>query len=151
MSYTCSCAFLQVSAHGHSCTQGTGLGPPHLVQYGCWYGLTSLTARWAPLLRAVCGLTFWNIKDFLRNREVEIVQLREKFLRGMPVSVHTGIGLCMCACMGLKGKQRSKPPWPHTGWCIWSENYDSETPIAITGTSSLAAEGYSFYIYNSFF
>lgn len=76
----------------------------------------SLTDRWAPLPRAVCGLTFWNIKDFLRNREVKIVQLREKHLRGMPVSVHVGMGLCMCAHMGLKWKQRSKPPWPHTTW-----------------------------------
>lgn len=75
---------------------------------------------------------------------MKIIQLREKNLRGMPVSVHSGMGLCMCAYEGLKWKQRSKPPWPHTAWGIWSENCDSETPIAITRTSSLAAEGYIF-------
>lgn len=74
-----------------SCTQGTELGPPW-----CCYCLTSLTARWALLPRALCGLTSWNIKDFLRNSGGENSTDEGKALKGFCCECAHGMSLCAC-------------------------------------------------------
>lgn len=99
-----------------------------------WAGTTTFGVVWllfqslhllptrAPLLRAVCGLTFSNIKEFLRNRGVKIVRLREEHFRGCACECAHWDGSVRGCMHGLTWQQRSKPHQPRTTWRIRSED-----------------------------